>query len=94
LRYCGSQILAGTILVEGTIATILNTIESYSRDFLTDAHHEQRQLGSPSSFPERRSLYGYLNTCLLNAADSQKLVLGTRTCNLLVTSSMRLDKES
>ncbi|KAG0165829.1 hypothetical protein DFQ29_001312 [Apophysomyces sp. BC1021] len=94
LRCCGPQILAGAILVEGTTAIILNTIESYSRDCLTDAHHEQRQLGSPSSFPERRGLYGYLNICLLNTADGQKLVLGTRTCNLLVTSSLRLDKES
>lgn len=58
-----------------------------------DAHHEQWQLGSLSSFPERRGPYGYLNICLLNTADGQKLVLGTRTCNLLVTSSLRLDKE-
>ncbi|CEG83034.1 hypothetical protein RMATCC62417_17012 [Rhizopus microsporus] len=94
LRYRGPQILAGAILVEGTTAIILNTIESYSRDCLTDAHRAQRQLGSLSSFSERRGLYGYLNICLLNTADGQKLILGTRTCNLLVTSSMWLDKES
>ncbi|KAG1139585.1 hypothetical protein G6F37_009342 [Rhizopus arrhizus] len=60
-----------------------------NRDWL-----EYPSYGSLSSFPESRGLYGYLNICLLNTADGQKLVLGTRTCNLLVTPSLRLDKES
>ncbi|KAG1242522.1 hypothetical protein G6F68_016156 [Rhizopus microsporus] len=38
LRYCGSQLLAGSILVQDQAAILLNTIEPYSRDSLLDAH--------------------------------------------------------
>lgn len=91
LRYCTSQLLAGAILVEGGTAIILNAIEPYARDTLLDAHHERRLFGSPSSFPSTPGRHGYLSICLLPTPDGQKLVLGTRTCNFLVTSSLRLD---
>lgn len=73
------------------MAILLNTIEPYARDTLLDAHHEKRLSGSSSSFPSISGPYGYLSICLLFTPDGQKLTLGTRTCNFLVTSSLRLD---
>lgn len=87
-------LLAGAILVEGSASILLHTIEPYGRDSSIDAHHERRLPGSPSSFPERQGPYGFLNICLLPTPDGQKLVLGSRSCNLLVTSSLRLDTHS
>ncbi|KAF7720479.1 hypothetical protein EC973_008187, partial [Apophysomyces ossiformis] len=72
-----TTLLADAILDDGVNAILLNTVEPYSRDSLTDAHYDRRLSNSPSSFPDRK-----------------KLVLGTRSCNMLVTSSMRLDIRS
>lgn len=94
IRYYGSQLLAGSILVQDQAAILLNTVEPYSRDSLLDAHYERRSSGSASSFPSVPSQYGYLSTLLLSTADGDKLVIGTRTCNFLIMSSIRLDKES
>lgn len=91
LRYCTSQLFAGGILVEGGTAIILNAIEPYARDTFLDAHHERRLFGSSSSFPSTPGCYGYLSICVLPTPDGHKLVLGTCTCNFLVTSSLRLD---
>ncbi|KAI9252165.1 hypothetical protein BY458DRAFT_589868 [Sporodiniella umbellata] len=94
LRYCGSQLLAGSILVQDQAAILLNTIEPYSRDSLLDAHYERRSSRSASSFPSVPNQYGYFSILLLSTTDGDKLVIGTRTCNFLVTSSIRLDKQS
>ncbi|CAO3591759.1 unnamed protein product [Absidia cylindrospora] len=94
LRYCTSQLLAGAILVEKGMTIILNTVEPYARDTQLDAHHEKRFIGSVSSFPSAPGRYGYLSIRLLPSSDGQKLVLGTRTCNFLVTASLRLDTMS
>ncbi|KAG2200633.1 hypothetical protein INT47_007377 [Mucor saturninus] len=92
LRFCGSQLLAGAIIIEGQASILCNTIEPYGRDPLLDAHYER----SPviSSFPNELKMYGYIRVCILNTPDGQKLTIGTRTCNFLVTSSMRLDINS
>ncbi|CAO3631737.1 unnamed protein product [Mucor fragilis] len=47
--------------------------------------------GANSNTP---SLYGFLNICLVPTADGKKLVLGSRSCNVLATSSVRLDIRS
>ncbi|KAG1527548.1 hypothetical protein G6F52_001440 [Rhizopus delemar] len=94
LRYYGSQLLTGSILVQDQAAILLNTIEPYSRDSPLDAHYERRSRGSASSFPSVPSQYGYLSILVLSTADGDKLVIGTRTCNFLITSSIRLDKQS
>ncbi|GAA5799033.1 hypothetical protein HPULCUR_004442 [Helicostylum pulchrum] len=93
LRYCGSQMLAGAILAEGQNSILLNTVEPYSRDLLLDAHYE-RLSADQSSFPETLGIYGFLFICLIDTQDGKKLIIGTRTCNFLVTSSMRLDVHS
>lgn len=61
---------------------------------LIDAHFERRATGSPSSFPTTPGRYGFLTVCLLPTNDGQKLVIGTRTSNFLVMSSIRLDRQS
>lgn len=94
LRYCCSQLLAGSILVQGQTSVLLNTVEPYARDSLIDAHCERRTPGSPSSYPAFAGRYGYVSTCLLPSSDGQKLIIGSRTCNLLVTASIRLDMQS
>ncbi|GAA5808873.1 hypothetical protein MFLAVUS_002272 [Mucor flavus] len=93
LRYCGSQMLAGAILAEGQNSILLNTVEPYSRDPLLDAHYE-RLSADQSSFPETLDIYGFLSICLIDTQDGKKLIIGTRTCNFLVTSSMRLNFHS
>ncbi|KAI7892560.1 uncharacterized protein EV154DRAFT_504824 [Mucor mucedo] len=93
LRYCGSKMLAGAILVEGPNSILLNTVEPYSRDPLLDAHYERLTVGQ-SIFPTSLGIYGFLSFCLVDTQDGRKLIVGTRTCNFLITSSMRLDVHS
>ncbi|ORE00853.1 hypothetical protein BCV72DRAFT_237333 [Rhizopus microsporus var. microsporus] len=94
LRYCCSQLLAGCIMTQDEVSILVNTIEPYARDSLIDAHFERRSTSSPSSFPTTPGRYGFLTVCLLPTNDGQKLVIGTRTSNFLVTSSIRLDRQS
>lgn len=69
---------------------LTNTVEPYSRDPLLDAHYK-RSSDSQSSFPETNGIYGYFKVCLLDTQDGRKLVISTRSCDFLVTASMRLD---
>lgn len=91
MRYCGAALLAGAILIDGNKSIMLNTVEAYSRDFIDDAHAERRSSIQASSFPTKAGKYGHLNIQISSTADGDKLVLGTRTCNFLVTASCRLD---
>lgn len=91
MRYCTSQLLVGAILIEGSTAIVINALEPYSRDTLLDAHHERRLFGAATSFPSKPSQYGFLSICQLSTPDGLKLTIGSRTCNFLVTSSLRLD---
>ncbi|CAO3660823.1 unnamed protein product [Rhizopus stolonifer] len=88
LRFCGSQLLAGAIIIEKPTSMLVNTVEPYARDPLLDAHYERSP--TKSSFPTEPGIYGHIRICLLDLPDGKKLVLGTRMCNFLVTSSMRL----
>ncbi|KAG1170466.1 hypothetical protein G6F70_009072 [Rhizopus microsporus] len=92
LRFCGSQLLAGAIIIEKQTSMLVNTVEPYARDPLPDAHYERSP--TKSSFPTEPGIYGHIRICLLDSPDGKKLVLGTRVCNFLVTSSMRLDVNS
>lgn len=92
LRFCGSQLLAGAIILEQETSILVNTIESYARDALLDAHYERS--ATKSSFPTELGIYGYIEICLIDSPDGKKLVVGTHAYNFLVTSSMRLDINS
>ncbi|KAI7853567.1 hypothetical protein BDC45DRAFT_148601 [Circinella umbellata] len=52
LHFCLSQLLAGAILIDGTSALVINSIEPYCRDVLLDAHHERRLFDSASSYSQ------------------------------------------
>ncbi|KAI8374646.1 uncharacterized protein BYT42DRAFT_414614 [Radiomyces spectabilis] len=91
LRFYASQLFAGAIMIDNGRAILINTVEPYSRDSSLDAHFERRLPGMPSSYPDARGKYGHFTTVLMQSDGVKKLVVGTRTCNLLVTSSIRLD---
>ncbi|KAI7894979.1 uncharacterized protein EV154DRAFT_477757 [Mucor mucedo] len=96
LRYVTSQIFAGAILVNKTSALLLNCIESYGRSKTVDAHHERR-IGTAmntSSFPKKQPNYGWINIITTHEDGATKLKIGTTVSNLLVTSSIRIDKNS
>ncbi|ORZ13136.1 hypothetical protein BCR42DRAFT_493213 [Absidia repens] len=97
LRYFGSQFLAGAIFIDGKQAIYVNTIEPYSRDSIVDAHYERRLPGLHSSYPVDDGQDGYVNVVLMESCGyerSTKLTIGLRTCDFLVTSSIRLDVQS
>ncbi|KAI7897136.1 uncharacterized protein EV154DRAFT_400565, partial [Mucor mucedo] len=91
MRYCTSQLLVGAIIIEGSKAIVINALEPYSRDTLLDAHHERKLFGAATSFPSETNQYGFLSICQLSISDGLKLTIGSRTCNFLVTSGLRLD---
>ncbi|KAI9016549.1 hypothetical protein CLU79DRAFT_317612 [Phycomyces nitens] len=91
MQYCTSKLLAGAILIEGPTAIIINAVEPYCRDTLLDAHHERRLFGIETSFHSKPTKYGFLRIYQLSTPGGLKLTIGSRICNLLVTSSLRLD---
>ncbi|KAF7727540.1 hypothetical protein EC973_007413 [Apophysomyces ossiformis] len=94
LRYVTSSIFAGAIMIEGNTALLINCVEPYGRLKAVDAHYERRLQKDTSSFPEKAGKYGWLKIVSSSEEGGQKLKIGTRTCNLLVTSSVRIDNGS
>ncbi|GAN11303.1 hypothetical protein MAM1_0533c10862 [Mucor ambiguus] len=96
LRFATSQIFAGNILLSGSTALLVNSVESYGRLKTVDSHHERRT-GSFTlqySFPKTESKYGQLVVCLTQDDNTTNLKSGAVSCNLLVTSNTRLDKQT
>ncbi|ORX49080.1 hypothetical protein DM01DRAFT_1409550 [Hesseltinella vesiculosa] len=87
-------VFSGAILFDGQTSLMINTVEPYGRDVHDDAHFERRSDDQPPSYPANRGPYGHIQVITLNTADCKKLVIGTRTCHLLVACSMRLDLNS
>lgn len=96
LRFATSQMFAGCILLSGSTALLVNCVEPYGRLKSVDAHHERRTSSSihQSSFPKSKSKYGQIEICLTHDDNTTKLKIGATSCNLLVTSSVRLDKQT
>lgn len=88
-----AQLFAGAVLITNDSALILLCLEPYGRSKASDAHHERLVDNTTSSFPKTQGRYGYFRVLLIDNDNSRKLVIGTRTGNLLITSSARLDKE-
>ncbi|GAN11683.1 hypothetical protein MAM1_0810c11264 [Mucor ambiguus] len=78
MRYVCSQLLAGAILESNSQFLLVNTVEPYGRYVLDDAHHERRFTPASSTFPTNETR---MATC-------------TRACDLLITSSLRIDQVS
>ncbi|KAI7850002.1 hypothetical protein BDC45DRAFT_519179 [Circinella umbellata] len=96
LRFATSQLFAGCILISGSTALLVNCVESYGRLKTVDSHHERRTTSGAhqSSFPKAVSKYGQITVCLTQDDSTTKLKIGAASCNLLVTSSTRLDKQT
>ncbi|KAF9948276.1 hypothetical protein BGZ70_002278 [Mortierella alpina] len=97
LRYACAQILAGSVFYNtGNGQSVLNnTVEMYGRKQSIDSHRERfvvkKGTASRTSIPPANSRYKDLWPLTLQDPEGDKLVLGTHSFSLLVTSSIRLD---
>ncbi|KAI7895220.1 uncharacterized protein EV154DRAFT_559636 [Mucor mucedo] len=93
--HIASKILEEMILVEAHKALLVLCGEIYGRLPTLDAHHERTSITKgnlpQSSLPHADTKYPNVELCLMNVDNSQKLVLGTKTMNVLITSSIRID---
>ncbi|KAF8981756.1 hypothetical protein BGZ46_002324 [Entomortierella lignicola] len=99
LRFACARLLSGAIMLN-TIngeAIILNTVEAYCRDRTLDAHREIMiaSMGEAvdTSLPDSGLChYKYIWPRTVYFFENQpRLIVGTKSCNILVTSSLRLD---
>ncbi|KAI9267426.1 hypothetical protein BY458DRAFT_540250 [Sporodiniella umbellata] len=84
-EFATSHIFAGSILLSGPTALLVNCIESYGRSKAVDSHHERRT-GSTTqqySFPKTQSKYGDIVVCLTQDDNTTKLKIGASRFNLL-----------
>lgn len=92
-KYAVSQLFAGCILLDGTKALLINCIESYGRKSGNDAHAERYSISDrETSIPAHNDRYDSVCVRLMNKDNSLKLVIGTFSCNLLVTSSCTINE--
>ncbi|KAI7899310.1 uncharacterized protein BX663DRAFT_489416 [Cokeromyces recurvatus] len=84
------HLLASSILVDGSHALLLNGVESYCRYPSIDAHFEK--VPQQSSLPDFKSQYlNKLKITKIFFDNSEKLIIGSNTCNILAISSIRVD---
>lgn len=92
-RYAVSQLFAGCILLDGTKALLINYVESYGRKKDNDPHAEQYSVTDrETSIPAHNDRYDSVCVRIMNKDNRIKLIIGTFSCNLLVTSSCTIDK--
>lgn len=92
-RYVVSQLFAGCILLDGTKALLINCVESYGRKKDNDPHAEQYSVTDrDTSIPTHNGRYDSVCVRLIDRDNSIKLIIGTFSCNLLVTSSCTIDE--
>ncbi|KAK3834550.1 MAG: hypothetical protein J3R72DRAFT_452106 [Linnemannia gamsii] len=98
LRYACAKALAGCIIfnTKSCQAVMANTIEVYGRTKMVDVHRESFVVrkGQPvatSLPPSMRTPYLNVWPKTLSSPEGERLVIGTRSFNALVTSSLRLD---
>lgn len=92
-RYSVSQLFAGCILLDGTKALLVNCIESYGRKLDVDPRAGQYATNDEdTSIPSNNDIYSNVYVRLFDRDNSVKLVIGTLSCNLLVTSSCTIEK--
>lgn len=96
LRYACAQLLAGAIIInKNNEAILINTVEIYGRQRSLDVHRERfinkKGKSASSSLPPVATKYHYTWASVVNDKEGEKLVVGTKTLNALVTSSLRID---
>ncbi|KAL4205981.1 hypothetical protein AB4K20DRAFT_1972422 [Rhizopus microsporus] len=97
---CKGMILSvkilGLILVNRCEGLLVNCTEVYSRYPTLDAHHEQTKIKHHQSLittlPHPTTKYPNVERFIVEKDNSLKLVFGTTTMNVLITSSIRIDK--
>jgi hypothetical protein len=72
-------------------AILISTVESYFCDSSLDAHFERQLPGMPSSYTDSRGVYSHSAIVLIQIDGIKKLIIGARTCSLLITFSIHLD---
>lgn len=96
--YCFSNSvkILGLILVNRCEGLLVNCTEVYSRYPTLDAHHEQTKIKHHQSLittlPHPTTKYPNVERFIVEKDNSLKLVFGTTTMNVLITSSIRIDK--
>ncbi|KAK4514121.1 uncharacterized protein ATC70_006129 [Mucor velutinosus] len=96
LRYICAQLLAGAIIMnKKNEAVLVNTVEIYGRQRSLDVHREsfvnKKGKSASSSLPPVTTKYYYTWATIMNDNEGDKLVVGTKTLNALITSSLRID---
>ncbi|KAG0379627.1 hypothetical protein BGX24_012416 [Mortierella sp. AD032] len=98
LRYVCARLLAGCILLNTSNgqAVMANTVEVYGRNRRLDIHREQlipvKGEAIRTSLPPSTGLrYDDVWPLTITFSDGERLLIGTQSCNILITSSLRLD---
>ncbi|KAK3822899.1 MAG: hypothetical protein J3Q66DRAFT_279251 [Benniella sp.] len=94
LRYASAVILAGSLIVKGNgEAVIANTVEVYGRKKTVDIHREPFAFLGPHLPPSIKTPYKKVWPVTMPTNEGMKLVIGTKSFDALITSSLRLDRE-
>ncbi|KAI8090869.1 hypothetical protein BDF21DRAFT_312860, partial [Thamnidium elegans] len=95
-----AHLLEEAVFVEGGKSLLVLGGEIYSRLPSLDAHYEKTSSTKgnipQSSLPHTDTRYQNVELCLIDnitMAEPMKLVLGTKTMNVLIISSIRLENE-
>ncbi|KAF9966376.1 hypothetical protein BGZ73_001020 [Actinomortierella ambigua] len=99
LRYASAFILAGCLLVNNKNgqAVIANTVEAYGRQKTVDIHREpfvvhKGQPATTSLPPSIKTPYKKVWPVTVPTIEGKRLIIGTKSFDALITSSLRLDK--
>ncbi|ORX57490.1 hypothetical protein DM01DRAFT_1406052 [Hesseltinella vesiculosa] len=99
MRFACSRLLSGMIMLQASNgkAILVNTVEVYGRTRNVDSHHElfrvNHRLTPPTSLPPVTTRYPRIWPMTLKDMDGVKLIIGTKSFNALVTSSVRVDTD-
>lgn len=96
LQYFCSRITEGMLLIDGYRGLLVHCAEVYCRLPSIDPHHEKQTFKKSqslrSSLPSDGTIYPNVEVTTLKSDDHvDKLVIGTKVVNYLITSSIRID---
>ncbi|KAI9591643.1 hypothetical protein BDF19DRAFT_486166 [Syncephalis fuscata] len=89
MRYVSAQLFSNAILVEDKQILLINCVEAYGRRCTIDVHHETAWR-SPSVPDDDDLRYNGIKVVVDTYNNSKRLLIGTHSSNLLVTSSVLL----
>ncbi|KAI9362732.1 hypothetical protein BD770DRAFT_308416, partial [Pilaira anomala] len=91
-RYAVSQLFVVCILLDDTRALLVNWVESYGRKNNKEPHAgDYSTTDSETSIPSHDGGYDSVYVRPMSSDNNKKLIIGTFSCNLLVTSSCTID---